>query len=151
MIAPAEHARFGRMLEFDRNGPPLNGTDEQQRAIRDLIARHAPYGTPLDQTLYRLDVAVNENGRNYIPVSFVDFAVAGKWWLGFTTPTMIQLAQTLDPEHIAGTFFHELGHLVGWYLPAWPGRSEDAAHAFADWVADGQDTDSDVWRAIVGP
>jgi hypothetical protein len=124
------------MLEFDRNGPPWEGTPEQQTAIRALFDRHAPHGSRLGYALFALDQAVNRKGYNFIPVTFVDFSSQN--WLGFTFPTNLQLHEGLHPDWIGMTLFHELGHLIGWHTAAWAGRSCDRATDFQQWVENGQ-------------
>jgi hypothetical protein len=144
------HRRFAGMLEFDRNGPPWEGTPEQQTAIRGSVSRHAIYGSRLRRALHALDQAVNREGKHFIPVSFVDLASENK--LGFCFPTIILLHEGLLPSHIEQTFWHELGHLFGWKTPAWSHRSEDAANYFGEWATGGQ-PDGDVWdrlAAVVG-
>jgi hypothetical protein len=140
------HRRFARMLEFDRNGPPLSGTPELQAAIRDTIKRHAVYGSPFDQTLYRLDQAVNRNGRNFIPVGFADMAPLGL--LGFCWPTYLQLHEGIHPDWIEPIFLHELGHLFGWHALDTTDTSEGWATGFQQWISQGQNEDSPVWERI---
>lgn len=135
------HRRFAGMLEFDRNGPPLEGTPEQQAAIRASVERYAPHDSPLRRGLHVLDQAVNREGKNFIPVSFVDLASENK--LGFCFPTVMLLHEGLHPEWIERTFWHEVGHLIGWKTPAWSHRSEDAANYFQEWAMGGQ-PDGDV-------
>lgn len=138
--------RFARVLEFDRNGPPLSGTKAQQQAIRDAVDRHAPYGSPLDKTLFKLDVAVNLKGRRFVPVGFADLEPMGL--LGFCFPTYIQLHQGLHPDWIERTFLHELGHLVGWHVLTPSDRTEAWAIGFQQWISQGQDHDSPIWKRL---
>ena len=144
--ARRQYRRFARCFEFDRNGPPLEGSPEQQAAIRASLARYAPFDSPLDQTLFKVDVAVNLKGRRFTPISFVDFT--NENWLGFTGPSNIQLHDGLHADSLEPIFFHELGHLIGWHTPAWAGRFCDPAWEFADWVVTGQDQNSPVWQRI---
>lgn len=138
--------RFARVLEFDRNGPPLSGTKAQQDAIRDAVRRHAVYGSPLDRVLFALDRAVNLKGRRYVPVGFADLEPMGI--LGFCWPTYLQLHEGLHPDWIERTFLHELGHLVGWHVLDPPDRSEGWATGFQQWINAGQETDSPIWKRL---
>jgi hypothetical protein len=139
------HRRFGGMLEFDRN-PPLEGTPEQQHAIRSLVTELGPYGSPFRQTLHKIDVAINRKGRHYVPVSFVDFTSTGL--LGFCFPTVLQLHYEIDPGWVGGIFLHELGHLVGWHALERTDTSEGWAEGFRLWAQDGQPTVHPVWERI---
>ena len=143
------HRRFGGWLEFDRNGPPLSGTKEQQAAVRAAVNDHRLYGNRFWQTMHAIDIEVNLLGRSFIPVGFYPLHEADL--LGFCWPNYIQLGELLVPDEVGDVFLHEVGHMVAWKLRAWSNKShegsEDRANEFRDWVTSGQ-PDGPVWDRI---
>ena len=132
--------RFGRVLEFDRNGPPWSGTKEQQSAIREWVKTYASYGSRLDQVLYALDRDINLVSQSFIPITFIDGG-------SMAVPAHIYLSQQLSATAAAAVFPHELGHIVGWRLFNPGVRSEAWAAEFAQWTGNGQG-DGAVWDQL---
>ncbi len=141
--------RFGRVFEFDRNGPPFEGSPEQQAAVRAAFDRHQEWRNPFDRTLFALDVQKNLQGRSFIVVSFVDFAFYDMPYLGMAGAHTIQLAEQLLPQYIEKTLIHELGHIVGINLLSPMDRTEFWAEDFRHWVNAGQPEDHPVWQRIL--
>ena len=139
--------RFARVFEFDRNGPPLSGTKEQQAAVRAAFKKHQSWKNRFDRILFTLDVRKNLQGRSFMVISFVDFSSYGLWYLGMAWAHTIQLAEQLVPEAIEKTLIHELGHVVGTQVISPPDRSEAWAEEVRHWVNAGQ-PDGATWDRI---
>ncbi len=137
------HRRFARVFEMDRNGPPWEGTTEQQAAVREAFSKHQSWRNRFDRVLYAVDVAKNLQGRRFIPISFVE----SDRFLGFAFPSSILLNEQLLPQYIEKTLIHELGHIVGWNLFNPSDRSETWAEDFRHWVNAGT-PDGPVWDRL---
>jgi hypothetical protein len=137
--------RFARVFEFDRNGPPWEGSPEQQQTIRDLLAEHMK-NPRFDAVIYALDRARNAWGVRFIPIRFVDFSGST---IGFATPSTISFKQDIDPLSLRSwLLLHELGHSVGWNVLYPKDSSETWAWDFQYWVQTGC-PDGPVWDKLV--
>lgn len=131
---PRVPRRFARVFEFDRNGPPAEGTPEQQAAVRSVFEKYLEPGNRLDKILYAVDVARNKKGWKFLPVSFVPLEGLN----GFAYPSRILLDEDLTVDFmIQRIFLHELGHIVGWNVLYPKDSSEAWAEEFRYWVQGG--------------
>lgn len=122
--------RFGYVFEFDRNGPPGEGTPEQRAFVRATVAEYATYGSRFDRVLYSIAKSVKVL-KYFIPIQWV----VGLGANGYTYPYLMQLNAGFAPGYaLKFTFLHELGHLVGRHLLNPIDKSEYWADQFAYWV-----------------
>ena len=133
-------ARFNRIFEMDRNGPPMCGTIDEQQIVRDAISTYIEWNNPFDRTLFALTKKVKIQGRKYLVISLQHDERAYFW--GRTGGASIQLfppsSRVPSLSEWSYVLTHEIGHLMGMHLFNPQDRTESWAVQFQNWVMNGQ-------------
>lgn len=116
-------ARFSEVWQFSIDWP---GTPGQQQAVRDAFA--FPFHSNGHRLMQRLDRHVNDAGRSYLPIGFMDtdprLAIAGAGG--------INLSHHLnDPIIIQRQVCHEVIHVVDQRDMI----TQEDRHLFMDWIS----------------
>lgn len=112
------------VLRFDK--APNGGTETQRNSISETVKEHVVFGSPLNRVMHGLAVLVKYHTHN-VTIGFqpgIPFGTANQ--------VSISINQDIEGDILVGTFWHELGHVIG--MNFWSDSSEGWAHLFGGWI-----------------
>lgn len=134
--------RFSEVFQMSEDWP---GTIGQQAAVREALA--VEFKSDQHKLLQKVDRAVNERERHYLPIAFAHTG----GMLAFAGASGIVLSELLTPQAAGWIVQHEFGHTYEqldlltqddktWFMSQmsdtdrdWRHHSETFADAFRDW------------------
>lgn len=133
--------RFAECLEFDRRGPPWNGTSEKRELVRVEFDRILEFDNGAHRAFRKLDRAINRYGFPFVTITYhsgMSTANESQVWIG----------DYWDGEAMVATVFHELGHTVGMHCFNPQDRSEGWAESFKRFCANKGPVNYPVYAAL---